>query len=103
MNFHNPDPKPEKPVLLTGKNYTLFRMQVAARAGFKCEICGCHAPFSTGNDNFDVFYCGHVSHTIPRKKGGDTFDNAKWKCFDCHINKEHGPQWTQTHLERSKP
>ena len=89
-----PNPKPEKPILLEGKNYTEFRYEIFLRANGHCESCGRWAPFRV-DDNFDVFSCGHVSHITRRKRGGDVAENAKWECYDCHINKHHGPRWSE--------
>lgn len=87
MTF-SPQPK-NKPIRLKGKAYTEFRRQVWLRAGGQCEICGVWAPLNSDT----VFTMGHVAH-INGRKNGDTLDNAKWKCFYCHINKEHGPRWS---------
>ena len=87
----NPDPK-NIPVKLTGKAKTEFRRKVANRAGEKCEVCGVHAP-SLVYGVFDVFNSGHVSHIKRRNIGGDVLSNVMWKCYHCHIIKEHGPRW----------
>lgn len=87
-----PDPKPAKPVKLTGKKKTEFRRVVAKRAGEKCEVCGVHAP-SLIYGVFDVFNCGHVCHIRPRSIGGDVMPNVVWKCYYCHIIIEHGLRW----------
>ena len=79
-----------KPIRLKGKAYQEFRGQVYdATEGF-CEDCGVWAPLLDSDGVFDVFTCGHISHIKSRGAGGgDTLDNAKWKCFNCHIVKEH--------------
>ena len=73
----NPDPKP-KVILLTGKAKTEFRYQIFMRAAGNCETCRCWAPFRV-DDQFDVFACGHLSHIIPRRRGGDIPENVKWE------------------------
>lgn len=85
-----PDPKP-KTIRLKGKAYTEFRKAVGKRAAWRCETCGCFAPF-TINGVFDVFFCGHVSHIKSKGSGGsDDMSNVILECFDCH-SKRHGPQ-----------
>ena len=92
----NPQPK-KKVKLLKGKAYTEFRKKVAERAGEFCEECGVHAP-RLFRGYFNLIWCGHVAHIKPRKKGGDTMDNVRWLCYHCHIEKEHGPRWTNKSL-----
>ena len=87
------DPKPEKPILLSGKAFTEFRRKVAERAKFKCADCGRYAP-SLVYGVFDVFNCGHVAHIKRRNVGGDVMSNVLWKCYNCHIGNEHGPRWS---------
>jgi len=87
-----PYPKPEKPKLFKGPGYTAFRIAVHDAYRGRCADCGRAAPLMD-NGEFDPFSCGHVAHTIRRKKGGDVMSNVKWKCYECHIIKEHGPQW----------
>ena len=89
-----PDPKPKKPVLFNGPGYTAFRISVHDVYSGLCADCGKYAPLMV-NGEFDPFSCGHVSHTIRRKKGGDVMSNVKWKCYGCHIGIEHGPRWSR--------
>ena len=93
MSFFCPDPKPEKPVLFSGKKKTEFRKAVYAREKGVCESCRGVAPLYV-NGNFNVFSCGHVSHIKPRKIGGDVMGNVRWECYACHIGYKHGPRWT---------
>ena len=90
-----PVPKPQKPILLKGKAYTAFRLEVFEHFKGFCQDCGHWFPLN-GNS---VFIHGHVSHIIRRAKGGDILANVKWKCYNCHINKEHGPQWSKKNEE----
>ena len=86
----------KKPIRLKGKAKKDFRIAVGTRAYFHCEICGIYAPVDFYGE-FDLHYCGHVSHIKSYGAGGgDTMDNVKWKCFSCHIEKEHGPRWSKT-------
>ena len=84
----NPCPK-HIPVRLKGKAKSEFRRAVAERANFKCEDCGRYVP-SLIYGVFCVFNCGHVAHIKSYGVGGgDTMENVKWKCYSCHILKEH--------------
>ena len=82
-------PKPEKALLLTGKKYTAFRKETFERENGICQECKEYAPLLTPLGGFNVFTCGHVSHIVRRNKGGDVSSNVKWKCYHCHIIKEH--------------
>ena len=85
----------QKTVRLKGKAKTKFRRKVAWRAFGFCEECNGNAPIFV-DGVFDVFTCGHVSHIKSYGAGGgDTMDNVKWKCYQCHIVKEHGPRWSK--------
>ena len=88
MTFR-PDPKPAKPVLLKGKAYTKLRFDTWVKAGGRCETCGKWVPLLDPSGVFDVFTCAHLSHIIPRKRGGDIPENVKNECFDCHIAQGH--------------
>lgn len=86
----------EKPIRLKGKAKTEFRREVGERSIELCESCGCYAPISFYGV-FDLYICGHLSHIKSYGAGGgDTHDNVKWQCYDCHINKKHGPRWGET-------
>ena len=88
-------PKP-KTTRLKGKGKTEFRKKVFNRSSGFCEDCGVYAPLLDNDGLFDVFMCGHVSHIKSYGAGGgDTLDNVKWKCYNCHINKEHGPKFSK--------
>lgn len=86
------------PIRLKGKKLRKLRMEVFFRAGGDkdltvayCEKCGMPAPWSGG-----VFVRGHMSHIKSRGSGGsDIIDNVLWKCPECHLQKEHGPQWSK--------
>ena len=81
-------PKPHT-VRLKGKAYTAFRKAVHDRARGMCEQCGLPAPL-LDDGKFNLYTCGHVSHRKSRGAfGGDTLDNAEWKCYWCHIVVEH--------------
>ena len=77
----------KKPVRLKGKAYTEFRYKVFFRAGGICQDCKKWA----GIKGPDVFSIGHVAHIKSRGAGGgDTMDNVRWLCYQCHILKDHG-------------
>lgn len=87
-----------QPIRKTGRDYTLFRQELCARAMGKCESCDQPAPLKY-KGGFNKFKCGHVSHTIHRSRGGDdTLENCRWECADCHIER-HGPQWSERPYE----
>ena len=91
------DPK-KKPIRLHGKKYTAFRLAVCARAGSKCEHhgCGVWIPPYDADGEFDVFTCGHVSHTKSIGSGGsDTLENARWLCFGHHNLGVHGLKFSK--------
>lgn len=77
-----PCPK-NKTIRLTGRAYTLLRMEVYKRDGRCCVDC----------HKFLQFEEAHLCHIISKGAGGsDTPENTQIKCADCHI-KEHGPRW----------
>ena len=83
----NPQPK-KKVVLLKGKAYTKLKFDTWVKAGGRCA-CGKFVPFLDPDQRFDIFTCAHLSHLIPRKRGGDVPENVKIECFACHIEKGH--------------
>jgi 5-methylcytosine-specific restriction endonuclease McrA len=87
MNFQK-----KKPIRLKGKAYSEFRKQVFDRAEGLCEDCGRWVPLYTPLEHgFNVLACGHVAHIKSHGAGGgDTLDNVRWLCYECHILKEHG-------------
>lgn len=88
-----PCPK-TKPVRRNGKKYKEFRRRVCAAHDGLCAECGVFVPLYDCDGQFDVFTCGHVAHIKSHGAGGgDTIENAKWKCYSCHIEKEHGTKF----------
>lgn len=74
-----PIPKP-KTVRLKGKAMEQLRWQVYRRANGFCETCGKWVGFADG----------HLSHIKSRGAGGgDTLENTRWKCVECHSGLEH--------------
>jgi hypothetical protein len=82
-----PDPK-KPPVLLKGRAYQDLRRECCEKAGSRCSVCGKYVPLSSYTGD-PLFANGHMAHTVPRKRGGDVIENVKWKCFSCHIEREH--------------
>ena len=81
----------EKTVRLEGKAYTKFREEVFIKFGGICQKCKKFFPLRDNSGQFDFFNCGHVSHIKGvGAGGGDVIENVKWKCYPCHIKKEHG-------------
>jgi len=91
----NPQPK-EKPILLKGKAKQLFRQAVAKRSHGRCDICHLHTPLQDWGTEFNWYRHGHVAHIKGYGAGGgDTMDNVRWLCPRCHLDVEHGPQWSK--------
>ena len=83
-------PKP-KTVRLGKKEYAKFRLEVFLRENGICQGCGKFVPVLMEYGGFDPYFCGHVSHTKSRGAGGgDTPDNVKWMCFECHRREHNG-------------
>ena len=85
-----PQPKPEKPIILKGKELEKLRLECYVRDKGCCQDCGKFVPA-----NGSVFNRGHMAHIKRRNKGGDILSNVQWKCYDCHIGYEHGPRWSK--------
>jgi hypothetical protein len=96
MNFFNPQPK-NPPVRLYGRAKTEFKKRLYKKAGGRCQGKDCGKPlYMTGNLFTDF---AHLAHIISYGAGGgDTEDNCKIKCYDCHIIVEHGPRWSKDGL-----
>jgi len=92
----NPCPK-NIPPKHEGKAYTKFRKEVYDIHGPHCANCKRWLPLyeltQDGKNVFDVFTCAHVAHGKRRAKIGDDVNQCKIKCYRCHIEIEHGPQW----------
>lgn len=86
----NPQPKTKVVLLSTAKLTALKHLLYYGRAKEQCEQCGEWVPLIGS-----VFEAAHLSHIIPRKRGGDLESNLEIKCYDCHIGIEHGPRWTK--------
>ena len=83
-------PKP-KTVRLNKKEYAKFRIEVFQRENGICQECGKFVPAIMHNGGYDMFLCGHVAHIRSRGAGGgDTPDNVKWMCFECHRREHDG-------------
>jgi 5-methylcytosine-specific restriction endonuclease McrA len=91
-----PRPKPTT-IRLTGKAYQKLRNQCFNDSNGTCWNCGAFAPLLDHNGDFDLFACGHLSHIKSRGAGGgDTINNVRWSCPECHLQAEHGPRWSKT-------
>jgi len=89
----NPNPKQKTP-RFKGRAYSKFRLMVSIHFGERCLSCGGYAPLFDRDGVYDVFTCGHVSHIRSKGAGGgDTIENVRWECYECHINRKHGPRW----------
>jgi hypothetical protein len=86
MTF-NPQPK-KLPVLLKGRAHSELRRECCEKAGSRCSVCDRFVPLSS-NSGDPLFTNGHMSHVRPRKISGDVIENVVWKCFHCHIEREH--------------
>ena len=82
-----PDPK-KKVTLLKGKASQKLRFDTWVAAGGRCK-CGKFVPLLDPDGVFDVFTCAHLSHKVPRKRGGDVPENVEILCFHCHIENGH--------------
>jgi 5-methylcytosine-specific restriction endonuclease McrA len=58
------------------------RMDLAKRAGDRCDHCRCHAPFPNGD-------AAHIKAT--GAGGDDSLDNLWWLCRSSHV-KKHNPK-----------
>ena len=93
----------QKPIRLKGKAKTEFRKKVFEHFNGRCQgvlpdgsQCEERPPLMDSDGVFDVFTCGHVSHIKSVGSGGeDILENVLYKCYNCHINKEHGLKWSK--------
>ncbi len=82
-------------IMLKGNAKTAFRREVFEHFRGICQGCGRYVPLKGIDGNVDIFSCGHVCHIKSVGAGGhDILSNVLWKCFSCHIVKEHGPKWS---------
>jgi len=85
----NPQPK-QKVTLLKGKKYTQFKRDLYHNRAYECcESCQRWVPLEGS-----VFEVAHLSHIVPRKRGGDIPSNVLVECYRCHIIKKHGLKWS---------
>jgi len=95
-------PRPKQKVTrLHGKAERELRRQVYERAMGICQECGIFAPLYDQDGNFNLWTCGHRAHIKSKGSGGeDSLQNSRWLCYGCHINKEHGPKWSNSPTKR---
>lgn len=86
-NMIRPDPKNIPLKLSKPALAKLKRKLYYGRASRRCETC--EDPVELNEGRFNVFRHCHLSHIIPRPRGGDGEDNVKIQCFTCHIEKGH--------------
>ena len=84
------------PIRLRGKKRSELRKIAYLKAQGICAGCGRFVPLYDCEGNFDLYLCGHMSHKIGIGAGGeDTLEGVEWKCYQCHIVKEHGLRWSK--------
>jgi len=89
-----PDPKPPKPVLLNAAGRRALKVELYnGRANERCENRSCRKWVELNKTHMDVFRHCHLSHIIPRKRGGDSAENCQILCWSCHLAGVHGPRW----------
>jgi len=90
MTYANSDPKPKR-VILTKQGRRALKVRLYnGRAKECCETCGRWVSLNLPGSCFDVFFHCHLSHIIPRPRGGDGEDNVKIECYNCHFLGEDG-------------
>lgn len=83
------------PTRLQGQAYKEFREKVWNHYGGICQVCERWIQLYDQDGQMDNFTCAHVAHGKSRGAGGaDEIKNASLKCPTCHLQLEHGPQWT---------
>lgn len=86
----NPQPK-KKRIKLSKKAWSNLRVKVWMEQKGRCAECDIWVPL-----NGDTFFnTAHLAHIKSKGSGGDDIrDNVHILCYSCHIEKEHGPQWS---------
>ena len=87
----NPQPK-KKRIQVKGRDWEKLRKEAWERQKGRCLDCKKWVPLH-GTSVFDT---AHLCHIKSKGSGGnDTPDNLSgMKCYQCHINGEHGPGWS---------
>lgn len=84
----------QKTIRLKDKALTELRIKAYTRDGEMCVECQKWLPLEG-----DIYTRAHMAHKKSRGAGGgDTLDNVEIRCYDCHILKQHSPQWTNGSL-----
>ena len=74
----------KQPIRLSGRAYTEFKKKLYMKHGGRCFKCNTWKPL-TVDGRFNEYRCAHVSHIVPRSRGGeDTEKNCRIACFRCH-------------------
>jgi 5-methylcytosine-specific restriction endonuclease McrA len=74
-------------VRLTGKDLTKLRRQCYDRDGHNCVECGIWLRWDRGfKDSM------HMAHIQNKRMYGDTLENVRSLCIDCHLVGDHNPK-----------
>jgi 5-methylcytosine-specific restriction endonuclease McrA len=86
-----PDPKPQR-IKLNSKDYSELRKKVWKKQNGLCAECGQWVKL----DGDTIFNTAHLAHIKSRGSGGsDVESNVRILCPFCHLQIEHGPQWSK--------
>jgi 5-methylcytosine-specific restriction endonuclease McrA len=74
-------------VRLTGDDLEALRRACFERDHYRCVNCGVGVIFERG-----YWYSGHMAHVRNKRMYGDTLENVRTKCMNCHLVEEHNPK-----------
>lgn len=95
-------PKPKKGsrvgklgiVRLVGKELTRLRLECFERDGYRCQECGRLVSWNGEErmyfDYLATFPRGEMAHIRTKRNNGDTLDNVRTLCPDCHRLEHNG-------------
>lgn len=75
-------------VRLKGKDYDALRLACWERDLGKCRSCGLSTVFGLPHE-WGISY--HMAHIRTKRNNGDTLENVRTLCGDCH-RAEHNPK-----------
>jgi 5-methylcytosine-specific restriction endonuclease McrA len=89
--YIRPRTKP-RPGRLKGEDLEALRLSCFIRDGWKCKECGKGVALRP----HECAWSAHMAHIKAKRIGGDSLDNVRTLCGDCH-RKEHnyGPSMTK--------